>query len=119
VRNYAAIVAALSLAVVSAPEAAADPGPQIGTATMRVSGAPGPVTLRYQINGGPQQTETGVTLPWEKQYPVYNEISTSVSADAATRPSPARSRWMASCCRSRPNRDPPAASPISSSAPSR
>jgi hypothetical protein len=81
VKNYAAIVAALSLVVVSTPEATADPGPQVGTATMRVSGAPGPVTLRYQINGGPQQTETGVTLPWEKQYPVYNEISTSVSAD--------------------------------------
>jgi hypothetical protein len=81
VKSSVAIVAALSLAVVATPEATADPGPQIGTATMRVSGA-GPVTLRYQINGGPEQTETGVTLPWEKQYPVYNEISTSVTADA-------------------------------------
>lgn len=84
-KNYVAvvaIVAALGVAVVSTPEAMADPGPQIGTATMRVSGAPGPVMLRYKINGGPEQTETGVTLPWEKQYPVYNEISTSVTADA-------------------------------------
>jgi hypothetical protein len=48
---------------------------------IRVIGTPGQVTLRYQINGGPEQTETDVTLPWEKQYPVYNEISTSVSAD--------------------------------------
>jgi hypothetical protein len=84
VRIYAAFAAALSLAVVpvaSTPHAKADPGNPIGTATMRVSGAPGQVTLRYQINGGPEQTETDVTLPWEKQYPVYNQISTSVSAD--------------------------------------
>jgi hypothetical protein len=48
---------------------------------MEVRGAAGPVTIRYQINGGPEQTETDVTLPWEKQYPVYNEISSSVTAD--------------------------------------
>jgi hypothetical protein len=85
VRNYAAIAAAFGLAAVAVaptPRASADPGPQIGTATMRVIGDAGPVTLRYQINGGPEHTETGVTLPWEKQYPVYDEISTSVSADA-------------------------------------
>jgi hypothetical protein len=84
VRTYAASAAAFSLAVVTVagiPPAKADPGNPIGTATMRVSGDPGPVTLRYQINGGPEQTETDVSLPWEKQYPVYNEISTSVSAD--------------------------------------
>ncbi len=81
--HFAAIAAAsLTVAVVSAPQVQADPGPQIGTATMRISGADGPVTLRYHINGGPQQTETDVTLPWEKQYPVYHEVSTSVSADA-------------------------------------
>jgi hypothetical protein len=57
-------------------------GPQVGTATMQVSGAAGPVTIKYQINGGPVQTETDVTLPWEKQYPVYNEIESSVTADA-------------------------------------
>jgi hypothetical protein len=76
--------AAFSLAVVAAiciPQANADPGNPIGTATMRVIGDAGPVTLRYQINGGPEQTETDVTLPWEKQYPVYDEVSTSVSAD--------------------------------------
>jgi hypothetical protein len=84
VRTYAALAAASSLAVVavaSTPQAKADPGNPIGTTTMRVIGAPGQVTLRYQINGGPEQTETDVTLPWEKQYPVYNEVSTSVSAD--------------------------------------
>ncbi len=83
-RTYVAFTAAFSLAVVavaSTPQAKADPGNPIGTATMRVIGAAGPVTLRYQINGGPEHTETDVTLPWEKQYPVYDEISTSVSAD--------------------------------------
>jgi hypothetical protein len=62
--------------------AAAPTGPPVGTATMQVSGAAGPVTIKYQINGGPVQTETDVTLPWEKQYPVYNEIESSVTADA-------------------------------------
>jgi hypothetical protein len=62
--------------------AAAPTGPPVGTATMQVSGAAGPVTIKYQINGGPEQTETNVTLPWEKQYPVYNEIESSVTADA-------------------------------------
>jgi hypothetical protein len=62
--------------------AAAPTGPPVGTATMQVSGAAGPVTIKYQINGGPEQTETDVTLPWEKQYPVYNEIESSVTADA-------------------------------------
>jgi hypothetical protein len=62
--------------------AAAPTGPPVGTATMQVSGAAGPVTIKYQINGGPEQTETNVTLPWENQYPVYNEIESSVTADA-------------------------------------
>jgi predicted small secreted protein len=62
--------------------AAAPTGPPVGTATMQVSGAAGPVTIKYQINGGPEQTETNVTLPWEKQYPVYNQIESSVTADA-------------------------------------
>jgi hypothetical protein len=48
---------------------------------MQVRGAASPVTIKYQINGGPEQTETDVTLPWEKQYPVYNEIESSVTAD--------------------------------------
>jgi hypothetical protein len=56
-------------------------GQPIGTATMTVRG-PGPATIRYQINGGAEQTESNVSLPWEKQYPVYNEIQSSVSADA-------------------------------------
>jgi hypothetical protein len=62
--------------------AAAPTGPPVGTATMQVSGGAGPVTIKYQINGGPEQTETNVTLPWEKQYRVYNEIESSVTADA-------------------------------------
>ncbi len=56
-------------------------GPQVGTATMQVTGGAGPVTIRYRINGGPEQSETGVTLPWQKQYPVYNEVESSVTAD--------------------------------------
>ena len=88
-RTYAAVAAALSLVVVgsaSTLQARADPGNPIGAATMRVIGGTGPVTLRYQINGGPEHTETDVTLPWEKQYPVYDEISTSVSADGGDSP---------------------------------
>ena len=56
-------------------------GQPIGTATMKVSGA-GQATIRYQINGGAEQTESNVALPWEKQYPVYDEIQSSVTADA-------------------------------------
>ena len=48
---------------------------------MQVVGGVGVANIRYQINGGPEQTETNVTLPWEKQYPVYNEIESSVTAD--------------------------------------
>lgn len=66
----------------SSTPAATPTGPPVGTATMQVNGAAGPVTITYQINGGPEQTETDVTLPWEKQYPVYNEIESSVTADA-------------------------------------
>jgi hypothetical protein len=65
----------------SAP-AGAPTGPPVGTATMQVRGATSPVTIKYQINGGAEQTETDVTLPWEKQYPVYNEVQSSVTADA-------------------------------------
>jgi hypothetical protein len=61
--------------------ATAPTGQPIGTATMQVSGGTGPVTIRYQINGGAEQTEANATLPWQKQYPVYNEISSSVTAD--------------------------------------
>ncbi|MGB7871140.1 MAG: hypothetical protein WBM01_23225 [Mycobacterium sp.] len=65
----------------SSTPAAAPTGPPVGTATMQVRGAASPVTIKYQINGGPEQTETDVTLPWEKQYTVYNEIESSVTAD--------------------------------------
>ncbi|WP_082957496.1 hypothetical protein [Mycolicibacter heraklionensis] len=58
-------------------------GSPVGTATMKVLGsADGPVSISYRINGGPQQTESNVTLPWEKNYPVYDEVETSVTADA-------------------------------------
>lgn len=48
---------------------------------MKISGGSAPVQIRYRINGGPEQTETNVTLPWEKRYPVYNELQSQVSAD--------------------------------------
>jgi hypothetical protein len=48
---------------------------------MNVSGGSAPVTIRYRINGGSEQTETNVPLPWEKQYPVYNELESQVTAD--------------------------------------
>ena len=48
---------------------------------MKVSGGSAPVTIRYRINGGPEQTETSVPLPWEKQYPIYNELESQVTAD--------------------------------------
>ncbi len=48
---------------------------------MKVRGGNAPVTIRYRINGGPEQTETNVPLPWEKQYPVYNEVESQVTAD--------------------------------------
>ncbi|MGV0750273.1 hypothetical protein [Mycolicibacter minnesotensis] len=58
-------------------------GSPVGTATMTVLGsADGPISISYRINGGPQQTESNVTLPWEKSYPVYDEVETSVTADA-------------------------------------
>lgn len=56
-------------------------GPPIGTATMQVRGGSDPVTITYQINGAAEQTETNVTLPWEKEYPVYDRVQSSVSAD--------------------------------------
>ncbi|MFD3706109.1 hypothetical protein ACFWUP_23470 [Nocardia sp. NPDC058658] len=65
--------------------AAAKPtGTPIGTATMQVTGGAGPVTIRYSINGAPEQTETDVTLPWSKDYPVYDQVQSSVSAKGAS-----------------------------------
>lgn len=59
-------------------------GPPVGTATMQMLGTgSGPVTIRYQINGGPEQVDNNVTLPWSKDYPVYNELSSSVTAEGA------------------------------------
>lgn len=69
-----------------APTSAAPTGPPVGTAVMKVSGGGAPVTIRYRINGGPEQTETNVPLPWEKQYSVYNEVESQVSADGGDAP---------------------------------
>ncbi|WP_234009852.1 hypothetical protein [Mycobacterium colombiense] len=48
---------------------------------MKVSGGSGPVTIRYRINGGPEQTGANAPLPWEKQYPVYDQLESQVTAD--------------------------------------
>ena len=69
----------------SCATAAATPtGAPVGTAVMKVDGG-GTVTLRYTINGGPEQTEINVTLPWEKTYDAHNQISSSVSVDSGGR----------------------------------
>lgn len=65
----------------SAPTSVTPTGQPVGTAVMKVSGGSAPVTIRYRINGGPEQTESNVPLPWEKQYSVYNELESQVSAD--------------------------------------
>ncbi|ORV12618.1 hypothetical protein AWB95_11890 [Mycobacterium celatum] len=62
---------------------AAPPGKPVGTAVMKVLGGDAQVTIRYRINGGPEQTETNVTLPWEKQYTVYDEVESEVTADGS------------------------------------
>lgn len=51
---------------------------------MKVTGGSAPVTIRYRINGGAEQTEMNVTLPWEKQYPVYDELESEVAADGGS-----------------------------------
>ncbi|MFC5334806.1 hypothetical protein [Mycobacterium branderi] len=56
-------------------------GKPVGTAVMKVSGGNGPVTIRYRINGGSQQTESNVMLPWERQYTVSEEVESEVTAD--------------------------------------
>lgn len=77
-------------AVTSTPADTAEPttsaappsGAQVGTATMEIQGS-GTATIRYRINGGAEQTENGATLPWSKQYPVYPELNSSVSAQGS------------------------------------
>lgn len=44
----------------------------------------GPATIRYRINGAAEQTETVASLPWEKQYDVYEHIDSSVTAEGGT-----------------------------------
>jgi len=63
------------------PTTTAPHGPPVGQAVMKVVGS-GTATIRYQINGGPQQIETGVVLPWDKSYPVFDKVDSKVSADA-------------------------------------
>lgn len=83
--GHAAPTSRVGNSQISAPPpssaSAAPTGQPVGTATMKVSGGIAPVTIRYRINGGPEQTETNVPLPWEKQYPVYNELESQVAAD--------------------------------------
>ncbi|AZG44498.1 hypothetical protein [Gordonia insulae] len=55
-------------------------GPAVGTATMQVTGS-GQATVRYSVNGAAEQTESDVSLPWQKQFPVYDELETTISAD--------------------------------------
>ncbi|WP_231995567.1 hypothetical protein [Mycobacterium sp. 1274756.6] len=76
--------AASTTTTTASPAAPTPTGPPVGTATMKVVGGPAPVTIRYQINGGAEQVETGVMLPWEKQYDVYDKISSSVTAEGGT-----------------------------------
>ncbi|MDM4139328.1 MULTISPECIES: hypothetical protein [Mycobacterium] len=77
---------AIATSTPAAPSSAAPTGQPVGTAVMKVSGGSAPVTIRYRINGGPEQTETNVPLPWEKQYSVYNEVESQVSADGGDAP---------------------------------
>lgn len=65
-------------------EAAKPTGTPVGTATMQVTGGAGPVTIRYSINGAAEQTETNVALPWAKDYPVYDQVQSTVSAQGAS-----------------------------------
>ncbi|OBH56885.1 hypothetical protein [Mycobacterium sp. E2479] len=70
----------------SGPTSVAPTGQPVGTAVMKVSGGGGPVTISYRINGGPEQTEANVPLPWEKHYSVYNELESQVTADGGDVP---------------------------------
>ncbi len=73
-----------SATVSESPKAAEPTGAPVGTAVMKVIGGSAPVTIRYRINGGAEQTETNVTLPWEKQYSVYDELKSEVAADGGS-----------------------------------
>lgn len=68
------------------PTAAEPTGAPVGTAVMRVTGGTAPVTIRYRINGGEEQTESSVMLPWEKQYSVYEKLESEVAADGGSEP---------------------------------
>jgi hypothetical protein len=68
----------------STAKAAEPTGAPVGTAVMQVIGGSAPVTIRYRINGGAPQTESNVTLPWEKQYSVYERLESEVAADGGS-----------------------------------
>lgn len=68
----------------TAAKVAEPTGVPVGKAVMKVIGGSAPVTIRYRINGGEEQTEANVTLPWEKSYDVYNEVESEVSADGGS-----------------------------------
>lgn len=71
-------------ATTESPKAAEPTGAPVGTAVMKVTGGTAAVTIRYRINGGAEQTETNVMLPWEKQYSVYDKLESEVAADAGS-----------------------------------
>lgn len=66
------------------PKAAEPTGAPVGTAVMKVLGGTAPVTIRYRVNGGAEQTESNVTLPWEKSYSVYEKVESEVAADGGS-----------------------------------
>ena len=70
-----------SSAAAASPTQATPAAKRVGDAVMRVVGD-GRATIRWRINGGDEQVETNVALPWEKQYPVYERVSSEVTADA-------------------------------------
>ncbi|MDP0398997.1 hypothetical protein [Tsukamurella strandjordii] len=56
------------------------PGAVVGTAVMRLIGGAGAVTIRFRINGGPEQTVTATT-PWEQTFEVRDRMPTQFTAD--------------------------------------
>ncbi len=66
---------------VDSPAPVAPTGDPVGTAVMAVRGGDASVTIRYRINDGPEHTETDVSLPWEKEYPVYEKLDSEITAD--------------------------------------
>ncbi|MFT3714469.1 MAG: hypothetical protein QM774_00580 [Gordonia sp. (in: high G+C Gram-positive bacteria)] len=53
-----------------------------GAAKLQVQGT-GTATIHYTVNGGDEQTEENVTLPWEKEYGAVDELTSTVKGDGA------------------------------------